>query len=262
MDLAWLTARPIAHRGLHDAAHGIVENTLPAAAAAVAKAYAIECDVLLSADEEVVVFHDDVLERLTHAEGPVAARTFAELAGLDMRGTTARIPSLAQLLATIDGRVGLVIEMKSSFPRRPDDRLPARVAAALAGYRGPVVTKSFDPALVAAAHRAMPGIGHGVVAERARDPADYGGLGPVRRFALTHLLHAAWSRPDFVSYGITDLPAPGPWIARHVFGLPVITWTVRTPVDRARAARHADQIVFEGFDPDATEVPRRRLISA
>ena len=251
MDIAWLTRRPIAHRGLHDAGRGIVENTLSAARGAVARGFSIECDVLASADGEVVVFHDDTLERLTLAEGAVGERRFCDLAALDLRGTSDRIPSLPQLLATIDGRVGLVIELKSSFERRIDERLVAGVARALAGYGGPVVTKSFDPRLVAAARRAMPEIAHGIVAERAVDPQWYGTFGPIERFALTHLLHAPWSRPDFVSYSIDDLPAPGPWAARRLFGLPVITWTVCTPAQRAKAALHADQIVFEGFDPDA-----------
>lgn len=251
MDFAWLTRRPIAHRGLHDRSRGIVENTLPAARAAIARGFSIECDVLLSADEEVVVFHDDTLERLTFAEGAVADRRFADLAALAMRDTDATIPRLADLVATIGGRVGLVVELKSTFGPAVETRLAERVAAALAGYVGPVVTKSFDPRLVVAARKAMPHLAHGIVAERAVDPRWYGGMGTAKRFALTHLLHTPWSRPDFVSYSVDDLPAPGPFVARRVFGLPVITWTVRSPTDAAKARRSADQIVFEGFDPDA-----------
>ena len=250
MDLAWLTRRPIAHRGLHDATRGVIENTLAAARAAVARGYSIECDVLLSADEEVVVFHDDRLERLTRAGGRVADRTMAELREIDITGGDETIPSLADLLATIDGRVGLVIELKSLFPTRPDDRLVERVAALLSDYRGPVVTKSFDPQVVEAANRIMPAIGHGIVADAARE-SDWGArFTDFDRFRLRHLLHAGRSHPRFVSYCVGDLPALGPWCARAFFGLPVITWTVRTAADRARAARWADQVVFEGYDPD------------
>ena len=248
-DFAWLTARPIAHRGLHDRAAGRIENSLGAARAAVERGYAIECDVLLSADGEVVVFHDDTLDRLTAERGPVAARTMAELRAIRLTGSDDTIPSLGDLLSVIGGRVGLVIELKSTFGAATETALAERVAAVLADYAGPVVTKSFDPRLVVAARRAMPGLAHGIVAERARDPVDYGGLGVATRFALTHLLHAPWSRPDFVSYSIADLPAPGPSIARALFRRPVITWTVRTEADVAKAARHADQIVFEGFLP-------------
>ena len=69
----WLTARPIAHRGLHDRAASRPENTLAAARAAVAGGFAIECDVQLSADGEAMVFHDAALGRLTEAREAVAA---------------------------------------------------------------------------------------------------------------------------------------------------------------------------------------------
>jgi glycerophosphoryl diester phosphodiesterase len=66
---------------------------------------------------------------------------------------------------------------------------------------------------------------------------------------MRHLRHAFQTRPHFVAYSVNDLPAPAPWIARHVFGLPLLTWTVRTPEQRERAARYADQMIFEGFRP-------------
>lgn len=248
MDLSWLTRRPIAHRGLHDRSAGRIENSLGAARAAVEHGYAIECDVSLSADGEVVVFHDDTLERLTGETGRVADRTMAHLAATRLTGSDECIPRLADLLAVIDGRVGLVIELKSAFARSPDVALTARVGDLLAGYRGPVVTESFDPRLVQAARAAMPEIGHGIVSERAADPADYGGMGAVGRFALTHLLHAPWSRPDFVSHSIADLEAPAPRLARRL-GLPLTTWTVRTADDVAKAKRLGAEIVFEGFLP-------------
>ena len=252
MDISWLTARPIAHRGLHDRAGGVIENTLTAAAREVAKGFNIEVDLLLCADEEVVVFHDDTLDRLTTATGRVDRRTMAELREIPITGTNDRIPSLDDLLHLVDGRVGLCLELKSHFPRRADDRLVTRVAERLAAYRGPVVTKSFDPEVVAAANRFMPAIAHGIVADDASDLADYARFSRMERFVLRHLLHAPRTRPKFVSYGCDDLPALGPWVARRVFGLPVISWTVRSEEARRRVLAHADQIVFEGFDPDAT----------
>ena len=251
MDISWLTARPIAHRGLHDRAAGVIENTLGAAARAVAKGFNIEVDLLLSADEEVVVFHDDTLDRLTTATGRVDRRTMAELRAVPITGTDDRIPTLDDLLALVDGRADLCLELKSEFPRRPDDRLVERVAERLAGYRGPVVTKSFDPEVLAAANRIMPQVAHGIVADDASDLEYYARFTRIERFVLRHLLHAPRTRPKFVSYGCKDLPAPGPWIARRIFGLPVISWTVRNAETRRRLAPYVDQIVFEGFDPDA-----------
>ena len=251
MDIAWLTARPIAHRGLHDVRRGVVENTLGAAARAVEHGFNIEVDLTLTADEAVVVFHDDTLDRLTGDTGRVDRRSLAELRALPMKGTSDRIATLDELLALVDGRVGLCLELKSDFPRRADDRLVTLVARRLEAYRGPVVTKSFDPEVVAAAHRIMPAIAHGIVADDASDLEYYARFTRIERFALRHLLHAPRTRPAFVSYCCDDLPAPGPWIARRIFGLPVISWTVRSEEMRRHVLAHADQIVFEGFDPDA-----------
>ncbi len=76
-DLSWIVAKPIAHRGLHDRAAGVLENTVTAAEAAAARGFAIECDVQLTRDGEAVVFHDFTLDRLTGETGPVAGRTAA-----------------------------------------------------------------------------------------------------------------------------------------------------------------------------------------
>jgi glycerophosphoryl diester phosphodiesterase len=251
-DLAWIRSRPIAHRGYHDAAAGRIENTLSAVRAAVERGFAIEVDLLNAKDEVPVVFHDDTLDRLTFETGRVDRFTAAELKEIPFRGTTDRIPTLADLLDAVAGRVGLVLELKSEFPRQADDRLAARVAEVLAGYAGPVVLKSFDPEVVIACHRFMPDIPAGIVADRTDDPDWRRLFGPIERFALRHLLHGFRSRPNFVSYCVGDLPAPGPWVARRLLGLPVMSWTVRTPEQRAHALKWADQIVFEGFDPDRT----------
>jgi len=96
MAVAWLTARPIAHRGYHDRRAGIVENTLSAAAAAIAKSFAIECDLQLSVDGEAIVFHDETLDRLSQATGPVRVRPLAALQAIPLRGTADRIPTLAE----------------------------------------------------------------------------------------------------------------------------------------------------------------------
>lgn len=248
MDLSWLTRRPIAHRGRHGADLGLVENTLGAARAAMTRDHAIECDVILSADGEAMVFHDDTLDRLTTASGRTSERTAAALAGLDLVGTLERIPTLGELLATVGGRVGIVVEIKSTFPRRPDERLVRRVAEVLAGYGGPIATKSFDPDVVAAANRLMPAIPHGIVADRMGDKQACLRFSAPERFALAHLLHAPRSKPKFVSWNVADLPALAPWAARRFFHLPVITWTVRSREQADFALAHADQIVYEGFE--------------
>ena len=242
----WLVARPIAHRGLHDRAAGRVENTISAAAAAVAGRFAIECDVQLSADGEAMVFHDHELGRLTTEHGAVRDRSAAALAALPVGGTQDRIPSLAAFLDAIAGRTPLVVEIKSRFDG--DERLARRVVEVLAG-RSPaqVAVKSFDPAVVALMRRLAPDLPRGIVGQSGYDGAEYAPLSPEARRAMANLLHWPQTAPDFLSWRHADLPSAAAFLPRHLAGVPVMTWTIRDEAAAEAARRHADQIVFEGF---------------
>ena len=244
----WLTARPIAHRGYHDAAKGRIENTLAAAEAAIAHNFAIECDLRLTADDRVVVLHDDTLDRLTRASGPVDRMSLAELRAVRFRDGDASIPALDDLLDLVDGRVPLVIELKSKFTgdRRPE----AATAAILSNYAGPVVVMSFDPASMTAMRRLAPNLPRGIIADRFA-AVDWPTLAPPVRVAYQWLLYAPLVLPTFIAYGVDALPASAPLALRHFFRLPLLAWTVRTEAERATARQWADQIIFEGFDPDA-----------
>jgi glycerophosphoryl diester phosphodiesterase len=243
----WLTARPVAHRGLHDRARGIIENMPGAAQAAVSGNFAIECDIQLTADGEAMVHHDDELGRLTEASGALLGKTAAELRAVKFKDTSERMMSLGDLCALVNGRVPLVIEVKSHFDG--DRKLVARMAEVLSSYDGPAVGMSFDPDQVEALRELIPSRPRGIVAERHYTEADWPMASPAQRRGMTHLRHFFRTRPDFVAYWVDELPATAPWIARNVFGCPLLTWTVRTPEQREWAARYADQMIFEGFLP-------------
>lgn len=249
---AWLTARPIAHRGLHDRAAGLIENSPSAARAAAAKGFAIECDVQPSADGEAMVFHDFDLDRLTGETGPVKARSAADLARIELSGSTDRIPSLPDFLALIAGKVPLVVEIKSAFDG--DLRLARRTAQIVAASAAPVAIKSFDPDVIAFLRQNRAALGLdatplGVVAEAAYTQGEWAKLAPEKQAELANFLHWDRSRPDFLSWSVRNLPHPTPYLCRTALGLPVMSWTVRTPEQRATAAHWADQMVFEGFLP-------------
>jgi glycerophosphoryl diester phosphodiesterase len=229
--LDWLTARPIAHRGLHDAAAGVIENTASAFTAAIEGNYGIECDVQISADGESMVHHDDALGRLTEGTGNLAALSAAEIKAARFKIGTDRILTLAELCELVAGRAALVVELKSRFDG--DRRLAARAAAVLGGYPGPVAVMSFDAGLITALAQAAPALPRGLVAEGR------------------WMLHRrAWrARPQFIAYNVKDLPAPAPLLARGLFGLSLLTWTVRNARDARRAHRWADQMIFEGLRP-------------
>jgi glycerophosphoryl diester phosphodiesterase len=244
--LDWLK-RPFAHRGLHEPSRGIVENSARAVAAAIARGYAVEVDLQCSADHMPVVFHDRTLDRLTGESGAVGERRAAELCAISLAGSDDRILPLAGLLALVAARVPLLLEVKSTWGE--DRRFETNIAAALASYSGPVAVMSFDPHCVAAFRALSPSLPRGLVAERFEDRAHWSQLSPLQRFAMRHLLTAAFARPHFIAYDIRALPALAPALVRSLFGLPLLTWTVRTPADRERALRYADAMIFEGIAP-------------
>lgn len=243
---AWIAARPIAHRGLHDGGRGLVENSAEAARAAMSKGYAIECDVQLTRDGDAAVFHDFTLDRLTSETGPVTARSASELQAIPYAAGSGRIIVLSRLLDLIAGRVPLVCEIKSRF--NGDVRLADRVAALAREYRGPLVIKSFDPRVIAHL-RHRPPCPLGVVAEARYDAPEWSELPPGLGTELAQFLHYEETRPDFLSYHVDDLPHGVPLLLRRGLGLPVVAWTVRRPEQVETARRWADQIVFEGFEP-------------
>lgn len=244
----WLTAAPVAHRGLHDRAKGIVESTPSAFAAAIAGGFAIETDLQLSADGEAMVFHDDTLARLTERGDDIRTLRAADLKAVRFKDTADRMLTLGELCEMTAGRVPLVVEIKSRFDG--DRRLITRIAEVMRAYQGPLALMSFDPDQVLAIRDHLPEIPRGVVAERYYREEEWRALPPEKVRGMMGLRHAFRTRPHFIAYWINELPAPAPWVARHIFGCALLTWTVRTPEQRARAARHADQMIFEGFVPE------------
>lgn len=239
----FITARPIAHRGLHDIKMGVVENTRSAFAAAIARGYAIECDLQLTRDGEAVVFHDEHLERLTEATGVVKDQTAAQMKALTIRQSADHVQTLAELLAQVKGQVPLVVELKSHWDG--DERLAARAIEVLKGYPGPCCLMSFDPDVIDAVRRISPGTIRGIVAECGFN-SSYDALPLNKQMELRTFSHAPRTRPDFVSFSVDDLPW-APITAMRASGRPVITWTIRSAQQAAAARRHSDQITFEGF---------------
>lgn len=233
-DLSWLTRRPIAHRGFHDQNRICWENTLSAFDAAIERNYAIECDVHLSADGVPVVFHDSALGRLTGQDGFVYDRTAAQLQQLAIGGTQDHIPTLAQMLARVAGRVPLVIELKGIEGK--DDGLVAAVAKELAAYDGKAAIMSFDHWLVRHFALDAPGIPAGLTAE-GRSPAELEAHFSMLAYPIS-----------FISFSVLDLPNPFISLVREKLAMPVITWTVRNEAARAVTMAYADQMTFEGFE--------------
>lgn len=231
--LAWLSKQDYAHRGLHGP--GVAENSPTAFNLAIAAGLGIECDIQRSADNRALVFHDWDLGRLTGAEGPTYERTAAELGELCLLGTADRIPSLAEVLEQIGGRVPLLIEIKSKAERRITPVCLA-VRRELDGYTGAHAVMSFDPRVVNWFARHSPRTVRGLV---VTEEGHKGWRGGWRRHS------ALWqAKPHFLAYDVRDLPSAFA-AAQRRRGLPVLTWTVRSPELRAVAAEHADRPIAE-----------------
>jgi glycerophosphoryl diester phosphodiesterase len=248
---AWLMERPIAHRGLHDKAKGVIENTLAAAEAAIAGGFAIECDVQISKDGEAFVFHDETLDRLTDASGPLAAMTAAGIAKVKIRGADEPPPAFPAFLAAVGGRTPVICELKSRFDG--DWRIADRIAALAGSYDGPLAFKSFDHDLVAYLRLRRPQTRSpgglcpvGIVAQASYDGSDWAALSAEQKRDWTDFDHFDLARADFLSWNVDDLPHKIPFLVKQIIGAPIMAWTVRTGPQREAARKWADQIVFEG----------------
>ena len=228
-ELARLIARPFAHRGLHGP--GRIENSRAAFEAAIAAGSGIELDVQASADGEAMVFHDADLDRLTDARGALAAWSAAELGRFRLSGSDETIPTLAEILGLIGGRAPLLIEVKS--PNRQRRRaLPKRRRGAADLYRGRSGVMSFNPEVGAWFARHAPERLRGLV---VTEQGKKGLRGLARAAALPSGAAVPISSPTTYA---TCPPRFAP--AQRANGMPVLTWTVRTMADRARAAEHAE----------------------
>ena len=249
-DLNWMSG-PFAHRGLHDVSKGIVENTPSAVQASLDQQLGFEIDLRFTSDGSVMVFHDDTLERLTHETGLVADKTLAELQKVRFKNTSDKMMSLQNLLELVEGRVPMLLELKSGW--RLDDisaqHFVVAIIMAMKDYKGNYAIMSFDPRLIIHYRKLAPTTPRGLISERFLDGAHWSHLSLFERLHRRFLLSFRQSRPDFIAYDIESLPAIAPIIARSLFHRPLLTWTVRSGEQQKRARKYCDAMVFEGFRP-------------
>ena len=213
-----------AHRGLHRAP-GIVENTLTSFAASLELGAGIECDLRLTADDQILVFHDADARRLCGSPDVIGQSTFAELAHLIVGGQP--IPTLAHLVTLVVGRAPMLLEAKIDGDLW---RFGRALVAALDGYAGPFGVMSFDPRLLRWLRTNAPHIRRGLV---IRDS-----LSPLKRWGAMKL-----ADPAFLAVDVAAITRP--WVAAARAAMPVYTWTVRTRDERRRALPCADALIWE-----------------
>ena len=243
---------PIAHRGFHDRSAGRVENSRSAFEAAIEAGFGIELDVQMSRDGKPVVFHDATLDRLTAFSGPVRERSAQELSGIPLTGGEDTIERLDVVLERIGDRAPVLIEIKDQTG------LPGTDIAALDQVTGWVVRNaveahgsraalmSFNPSYISALSWLGPEIPRGLIGMEFDEPH----LSDQENAALTDYAEFESSGSSFISHDRKSLDAPA--VARlKAKGVPVLTWTIRSPAEEAAARRIADNITFEGYTPGA-----------
>ena len=235
-NLDWLTARPIAHRGLHDAKMGIYENTLSACKAAIDRRFNIEVDMHPAKNKAPVIFHDLTLERMSADPRNVRDLDSGQLRKIHIGDSSDYIATLDELLELTAGKVGLVLEMKGLVGQ--DEDFVEAVARCLIGYDGPVVLMSFHHWLLRDTRKFAPHIPLGLVAKGDEKQYD------------SHKMIADQCAIDFVTYKWQDLPCNFATQFANS-GRPLICWTTKTPQQSLAALQYCDQITFEGFDPDS-----------
>lgn len=237
---AWVTAQPIAHRGQWAEGPARPENSLAAFEQAAQSGFAIELDVQLSSDNQVVVFHDDDLERMTSETGLVSDLPLTKLRSLRLLDGNERIPTLHEALELIDERVPVFVEIKN---RGSVGTLEDKVAREVDAYDGEVAVMSFNPYSMARVAKTAPGVTRGQLsgALRGEDLAFY------EAFLLRNLMMNWTSTPDFIAYDLKEIPTFDTTLQKWR-GRPLLGWTARTPQERAAAAETCDAVIC---DPEA-----------
>ena len=233
-----------AHRGLHGG--GVEENTMEAFERACEAGVGIELDVQLSRDGKAVVFHDETLMRLAGDPRRVDQVDWAELQSLKI-GQSGRIPAFDEVLARVDGRVPLLVELKNG---RRNRRLCETATALLRGYRGAYLVESFNPLMLRWLKKNAPDVVRGQLVGAA--PLYLAvHAGRIGAFVLSKLTLNFLARPDFIAYDVSASRYAVPRVQRKLFHAPLAAWTVRDEETYRKCAGRGEMPIFEGFIPDS-----------
>ncbi len=231
-----------AHRGLHGG--GVPENSLAAFDLACKEGYGIEFDVHITADEKLVVFHDDTLERMCGIKEGVEEKTLAELQKLTLAGTKEHIPSLRETLDVIGGRAPLIIEIKGT--KISDTRVCELTAKMLEGYSGKWCMESFNPFYVKWWRKNVPSSVRGQLSCKMKNGKKF--VHKAKDFLLTNMLLSFLARPNFIAYDVNGRKELSFRASRALGGYPV-AWTVRSEEDKKNAEEKFKAIIFENIRP-------------
>ncbi len=234
----WLVETPIAHRGFHNSI--FPENSLGAFKNAINHGYAIELDVQMLSDETVVVFHDESLSRMTGNDGYLKFLTKEDLPMLKLKNSKENIPTLNEVLKTINGKTPIIIEIKNNSKV---GKLEQKVIDELSNYNGEIAVASFNPTSLAYFKQHAPHILRGQLAGYLKNlRLKFFTRWGMKRMVLAKKVAGA----DFIMYEAKTLPNR---FVRKFKKLPLLAWTVKSQEEYLRVVKYCDNVIFEGFEP-------------
>ncbi|RGC46993.1 glycerophosphodiester phosphodiesterase [Coprococcus catus] len=239
-----LTGWDYAHRGLYDNEHGIPENSIAAFRRAVDKGYGIELDVHLTADNQLVVFHDDTLTRMCGMNKKISSFLYSDLMQLRLLGTEEGIPLFKDVLELIDGKVPLIIELKVDGSNQ--NLLCPLVWQLLSRYKGDYCIESFHPFVLQWFKRHEPQVVRGQLScnfFKENPHCD------IVLFLMSNLMTNFFTHPDFIAYKYLDLDNPAVIYNRKLFHIMTVVWTIPGKPTYDRFKNKVDAMIFEGFEP-------------
>ena len=237
--MEWLYA----HRGLHDNAAKVPENSMAAFRKAVEGGFGIELDVQMSRDGVPVVFHDFTLERMCGAGGKVCDYSYEELRRFTLLGSGEGIPKFADVLKMVDGRVPLIVELKIE---RTDMSVCRAVDRLCSRYKGLYCIESFNPLAVFWYRRHRKNIVRGQLSDAFIKEGEY--VGTIS-FLLQNLLFNWLGKPDFIAYNCKYPKMLSKWLCRRLYHIKTAAWTIKSREQLREARKHFDIFIFDGFVP-------------
>ena len=242
-DLTWIKEKQIAHRGLHTLDKSIPENSESAIRLAMEKNYGIEFDINVLKDGTVVVFHDNNLKRLVGKDLYLSDLTYDEIKDYTIFDTKEKIPTLKSVLNMVDGKVPLLIELK---PLGNNKLLCEKFVDTMTDYKGVYAIHSFNPYIVMWFKKNHPNIIRGQITEYFKNNRK---MKRITKYLMRSMFFNRFSKPDFVNYGIKDLPNK---YCDHIYkkGQCVISYASRNQKEYDMVKKHYDNSVFEYFIPE------------
>jgi glycerophosphoryl diester phosphodiesterase len=233
-----------AHRGLHNYTAYPPENSMAAFERAVDEGFGMELDVQVTKDGVPVIFHDFKLKRICGVDGKVAGYTYEELQQFHLCGSTEKIPRFEDLLNMVNGRVPLIVEIKSERINVSDC---AHIDRLLRAYEGPYCIESFNPMVLFWFRIHHNSVVRGQLSSNFRKDEGYSNA---LYFFMQHLMLNFFAKPDFIAYNYRFRNEWGRKICHRLYRCPAAAWTIQSQETLDDIQKDFDIFIFDGFYPE------------